>query len=542
MKLRKLKNKSIYLVLMVCSVLTGQTLEDISIVDSENSYFLTLTFDEIPRYNTSEVYEPPSFTINFSGTKWGKGDFARRVMTDPLYQYSIKVVTNSFGREDLELRLDFFANIKVKINESGSKKIIVSWDKFKETEQEKEQRDSTEIEFSKMSVQDALLQTVSMQFRDATVQDVVRLLTTSYAMNVILHRELLETGRNIPISLSLNNVTIQSALDIILKINGYDWYLDGEIIVVKPVAEVFQGELLTKIYELKFADGKIIAGALANGILSTKGTSAAFSTGIESSFNDRLMVSDTRSNIPAIDKFIKSLDKKTQQIHISVKFIETTLSADEHLGINWGLRADLVGPTLPDTSGLFVNIGKWNELSMAQLSLPVFTSILQLLTTDNETRLLQEPQVTTFNNSPATINVGTSIPVLVPQAEGGVFGVNPYTFESQNVNISLEVTPRINSDGLVSLAIDAQIQAIIGYVGPDADRPIVSTRSTQTNVRVADGRTLLIGGLILNDDTQAVDKVPFLGNLPIIGKLFTNTVRKTSQRELLIFITPSIVS
>ena len=90
MKLRKLKNKFIYLVLMVCSVLTGQTLEDISIVDSENSYFLTLTFDEIPRYNTSEVYEPPSFTINFSGTKWEKGDFARRVMTDPLYQYSIR--------------------------------------------------------------------------------------------------------------------------------------------------------------------------------------------------------------------------------------------------------------------------------------------------------------------------------------------------------------------------------------------------------------------------------------------------------------------
>jgi len=542
MKLRKLKNKSIYLVLMVCSVLTGQTLEDISIVDSENSYFLTLTFDEAPRYNTSEVYEPPSFTINFSGTKWEKGDFARRVMTDPLYQYSIKVVTNSFGREDLELRLDFFANTEVKINESGNKRIIVSWDKFKETGQEKEQRDSTEIEFSRMSLQDALLQTVSMQFRDATVQDVVRLLTTSYAMNVILHRDLLETGRDIPISLSLNNVTIESALDIILKINGYDWYLDGEIIVVKPVAEIFQGELLTKIYELKFADGAIISGALANGILSLKGTSAAFSTGIESSFNDRLMVSDTRTNIPAIDKFIESLDKKTQQIHISVKFIETTLSADEHLGINWGLRADLVGPTLPDTSGLFVNIGKWNELSMAQLSLPVFTSILQLLTTDNETKLLQEPQVTTFNNSPATINVGTSIPVLVPQAEGGVFGVNPYTFEAQNVDIKLQVTPRINSDGLVSLAIDAQIQAIIGYVGPDADRPIVSTRSTQTNVRVADGRTLLIGGLILNDESQAVDKVPFLGNLPIIGRLFTNTVGKTSQRELLIFITPSIVS
>ncbi len=120
--------------------------------------------------------------------------------------------------------------------------------------------------------------------------------------------------------------------------------------------------------------------------------------------------------------------------------------------------------------------------------------------------------------------------------------MNPYTFQSQNVDISLKVTPRINSEGLISLAIDAQIQAIIGYVGPDGDRPIVSTRSTQTNVRVADGRTLLIGGLILNDENQAVDKVPILGNIPIIGRFFTNSVVRTSQRELLIFITPSIVS
>ncbi len=542
MVLVKHKKLAFFLLFLTGGIVAGQTLEEIAIVDSETSYFLTLTFDEVPKYHTSEVYEPPSFTINFSGAKWEKGDFARRVMTDPLYQYSIRTVTTSFGRDDLELRLDLFANTKVKINESGNKRIIVSWDKFKEIEQEKEQRDSTEIEFSKMSAQDALLQTVSMQFRDATVQDVVRLLTASYGMNVILHRDLLEKGRDIPISLSLKNVTIQSALDIILKINDYDWYLDGEIIVVKPVDQIFQGELLTKIYELKFADGGIIAGALSNGILSAKGTSAAFSTGIESSFNDRLMVSDTRANFPAIDKFIKSLDQKTQQIHISVKFIETTLSADEHLGINWGLRADLVGPTLPDTSGLFVNIGHWNELSMAQLTLPVFTSILQLLTTDNETRLLQEPQVTTFNNSPAIINVGTSIPILVPQVEGGVFGVNPYTFENQNVDISLKVTPRINSEGLISLAIDAQIQAIIGYVGPDADRPVISTRSTTTNVRVADGRTLLIGGLILNEQSEAVDKVPFLGNLPIIGRLFKSSVIKTSQRELLIFITPSIVS
>ena len=518
---------------------TGQTLEDIAIVDSETSYFLTLTFDEVPKYRTSEVYEPPSFTITFTGADWGKGDFARRVMTDPLYQYSIRIVTTSFGREDLELRLDFFSNTEIKINKSGDRKIIVSWEKFKDKVEV--QPDTSFLEIKEMTAQDALQQTVSLRFRDATIQDVVRLLFVSYGLNMILHPDLVDGGDE-GITLLLKDVTIEVALSLILKMNGYDWYLDNEIIIVKPLDVTLQGELITKVYDLKFADGDMIASALGNGVLSTKGTSVAFTTGIAGSFNDKLMATDIEANLPAVEKLINSLDQKTQQIHISVKFIETTLSADEHLGINWGLRADLVGPVPPDTSGLLVNIGHWNELSMAQLTLPVFTSILQLLTTDNETRLLQEPQVTTFNNSPANINVGTSIPVLVPQAEGGVFGVNPYTFETQNVNINLQVTPRINAEELISLAINAQIQAIIGYVGPDADRPIISTRSTQTNVRVADGRTLLIGGLILNDESQAVDKVPFLGNLPIIGKLFTNTVTKTSQRELLIFITPSIVS
>ena len=539
MTLCKIKRLTL-LLFITGGVITGQTLEDIAIVDSETSYFLTLTFDEVPKYRTSEVYEPPSFTITFTGADWGKGDFARRVMTDPLYQYSIRIVTTSFGREDLELRLDFFSNTEIKINKSGNKKIIVSWEKFKDKVEVKP--DTSFLEIKEMTVLDALQQTVSLRFREATIQDVVRLLFVSYGLNMILHPDLTEDDGAEGITLLLKDVTIEVALSLILKMNGYDWYLDNEIIIVKPLDLTLQGELITKVYDLKFADGNMIASALGNGVLSSKGTSAAFTTGIAGSFNDKLMVTDIEANLPAVEQLINSLDQKTQQIHISVKFIETTLSADEHLGINWGLRAELLGPTVPDTSGLFVNIGRWNELSMAQLSLPVFTSILQLLTTDNETRLLQEPQVTTFNNSPANINVGTSIPVLVPQAEGGVFGVNPYTFEAQNVDISLQVTPRINAEGLISMAIDAQIQAIIGYVGPDADRPIVSTRSTQTNVRVADGRTLLIGGLILNDDSQAVDKVPFLGNLPIIGKLFTNTVSKTSQRELLIFITPSIVS
>ena len=153
MTLCKIKRLTL-LLFITGGVITGQTLEDIAIVDSETSYFLTLTFDEVPKYRTSEVYEPPSFTITFTGADWGKGDFARRVMTDPLYQYSIRIVTTSFGREDLELRLDFFSNTAIKINKSGNKKIIVSWEKFKDKVEVKP--DTSFLEIKEMTALDAL--------------------------------------------------------------------------------------------------------------------------------------------------------------------------------------------------------------------------------------------------------------------------------------------------------------------------------------------------------------------------------------------------
>ena len=237
----KRKYLTLILILLLGGRITGQTLEEISIVDSETAYFLTLTFDQVPKYSSSEVYEPPSFTIMFAGTKWEKGDFARRVMTDPLYQYSIKIATNSFGREDLQLRLDFFANTQVKINQSGSKKIIISWPKFFEEEDLIEEPDSTTLDFSLMTVDDALNQKVSLNFKNAVLQDVVRLLTTSYGLNVIIHPALMETpeelldidGQLIPdmpgnINLSLKDVTVETAMDLILKINGFDWYLNSK--------------------------------------------------------------------------------------------------------------------------------------------------------------------------------------------------------------------------------------------------------------------------------------------------------------------------
>ena len=167
--------------------------------------------------------------------------------------------------------------------------------------------------------------------------------------------------------------------------------------------------------------------------------------------------------------------------------------------------------------------------------------MIEALESDNKTKLLQEPQVTTFDNYSAEVNVGTTLPVLVPQGEGSVFGTNPYTFQDIDVNIVLNVTPRINSPNEITMQLDTQVSAIINYVGPDKDRPVVSNRSAKTNVVVGNGETLLIGGLILEDDSDITGRVPFFGNIPIIKNFFSIDTKSEQQRELLIFITPSII-
>ena len=197
-----------------------------------------------------------------------------------------------------------------------------------------------------------------------------------------------------------------------------------------------------------------------------------------------------------------------------------------------------------DTAKIFdlgyITIGD-ETMNFATLSRPVVSAILSLLANDGSTKLLQEPQITTTNNSPANIVIGTTIPVLVPQGEGSVFGTNPYTYENQQVNISLDVLPRVNEDKVISMKIDAMVQDIIGFIGKD-QRPMISTRATNTTVRVNNGETILIGGLIFDTADELVSKVPLLGDIPIIKKLFNYSSKDKEQRELLIFITPTVVS
>ena len=500
---------------------------DITMEEKKNSHELILWLSEDPNYILTEVYKPPSLEIKLVGVSWWKDAFSQKTKNSSLYEFR---VTTDIEKVITVVRLYFYHMPEYKIS-SPSNRVVITWPKIDHFPDPGHPVTPTTI-FSQL---------VSLSFKEANLTDVIRLLSSQNNLNLVLGDDIEGV-----VTLSLESVTLQTALDAILKVSGYDWFIMENIIIIKPMETNLEGELKTKLYKLRFTGAGMIRNALM-GVLTKRAVVIPFSSShsLEKSFQDRIIITEKTANFPAIDRIINEIDQRQAQVNISVKFIEATLRAEERMGINWSMRSTINSPVFLDESGESQNTifpENFNDLKIASLTIPTFAAIIELLANDNDARLLQEPQITTFNNSKATISVGTEIPVVVPQGEGSVFGTNPYTFEMQKIDISLDVLPRINTGGLITMEINASVAAIIGYAGPEADRPIVSKRVAKTSVMVRDGETLLIGGLIFENESRAVGKVPFLSRIPIIKALFRSKVNIVEQRELLIFITPTIIS
>jgi len=520
-----------------------QKLLDIYTIENDLSYSLVMEFDGPDvNYITRELYSPPTVTVFLKNVIWNRGNFTRESAHSPLYQYRLDIqgdknLVKKIGNVRLRMRFNQIPVYDVELlNDDSETKLVITWKKRKKEPLSSYVASSRRLPESK----------VSLNFKGADLIDVIRLLASQDDLNLVLGGDV--SGI---VSLKLHDVTLETALDAILHVNGFDWFLQENIIIVKPSEgeSVLSGELDTRIYRLRYVKGTMVTDALED-ILTGRGRVKSLSSTQSSDetgkVDDIVMITDVPTNFAVIEKIINTLDQEGAQINIAVKFIETTLKHDETIGINWNLRETMAipGGGQVDTS-MNINLGELilglDTMSFATLTAPVVSAMLDLLASDGDTKLLQEPQVTTMNNSPATIVVGTSIPILVPQGEGSVFGTNPYTYQEQNIDISLKVLPRLNDRNVISMAIDASVQAIVGYVGTDK-RPMVSTRSTKTNVRVRDGETLLIGGMIFDTDQETVAKFPLLGDLPLIKYFFRYTITEREQRELLIFITPTVVS
>ncbi|MFA5334234.1 MAG: secretin N-terminal domain-containing protein [Candidatus Omnitrophota bacterium] len=380
---------------------------------------------------------------------------------------------------------------------------------------------------------------ISLDYKDAEISAVLRSLAWSYGLNLV-------TGTDIKgkVTVNLKDVTLNEALDAMLTASGYTHVRKGNIIYVSSGSA--EGiDLSSEPVFLKYLKAAEAQNLLRK-VISAKGDIKV------DEVSNMLIITDYTANIEKVKKLIESIDIPPQQVLVEVKIVDITSKDLENLGVTWsadykpagdvkGLFSRKTGyqeelkttTTMPGPSGtLSGGQFKIDTLNFKGLSL---TATIDALCQDQKANLLASPSIAVLNNREARIVIGEKVPYKErTQTTTGTTETTKFI----DVGTTLRVVPSINADGYITMLIHPEVSSVSALL--DAG-PRITTREADTTVRVMEGETIVIGGLIKQDDSRTSSKVPLLGDLPIIGLLFTNKSKDQAQTELAVFITPKIL-
>lgn len=414
---------------------------------------------------------------------------------------------------------------------------------------------------------------ISLDFQDIEVRRVLQLLADFTNINMVAADSV--QGN---ISLRLKDVPWDQALDIVLKTKNLDKRRNGDVIWIAPITELIKAEeeeakaiaqsiklspIQSDYIQLSYAKAadvlKLLEDSRNSKSAESNGTAGSSSFALESLLSSRgsavsdsrtntLIINDTSKNIDKIRKMIDLLDVPVKQVMVEARIVTAERTFSRDLGIKWGLQRN--NPIPLDTPGSTVWGGKYSPsvdlgvdlgtatagtFNFGLLKISDYMLDLQLtaLQSDGLGEVLSAPKILTADKQKAYILRGTEIPYQTYSANEGT------TTEFKSANLKLEVTPSITPDGRVQLDLKVEKDSIGELT---SDGPSINTNELQTNVLVNDGETVVLGGIFDDFKTTAVDKVPFFGDLPVVGNLFKNNSKVSNQAELLIFVTPRIVN
>ena len=393
---------------------------------------------------------------------------------------------------------------------------------------------------------------MSINLKNSDIRNVLTMIGELTGLNIVISPNIEDT-----ISANLENVTVQAALDAILKPNNYSYFVQGNIIIVKDLDTQLIGELESVVVRLKYINSNDLQAPLST-VLTSRGSIQSFlpvatlsgTTGPP----NMAIISDVQENISRILSMVKQLDKPIANINISIKFIETQLDTSKAYGIDWTSNPVQLG-SASDSVGFPISM---NNITIATINANQLSNALRIMQARGRSKLLSSPQVTTLDNHQAQTEVSTTVYIegLNTGASSGTgatgntntgnypgmgFYGNMNTVQEKDIGIKLQVTPRINENQIITLLVDATVEALLSAAEITTDKPRSTKRSVKTQVSVYNGETVIIGGLIAENVIQNKKYVPILSGIPLLGYFFRTTSVSKEQRELLMFITPTIV-
>lgn len=403
---------------------------------------------------------------------------------------------------------------------------------------------------------------IDLNFQNVELRSVLQIIAEVAELNLVVSDTV--AGN---ITLRLKNVPWDQALDIILKTKGLDQRTVGNVLLVAPAAEIAERErvelenskqieelapLRTEFIQIDYrAASEMMETIQAAKLVSERGFILADNE------TNVLMVRETSQAIQGIRDTIRRFDVEVEQVLIEARLVNASSNVTTDLGVRWGFNYNGVGSngrgfivndqigninfanTAPaNTTNLLVDLGATatNPGNIAIGFRPGSSGLLALelsaLESDGKAEVVAQPKVLTTNGNPAKIESGSEIPFQT--VEDGEVNI-----EFKDVVLSLEVTPRINPGNRIAMDLSIT-QDSIGQVLPNGEISI-DNNELETTVVVPDGQTIVLGGVFENETSETINKIPLLGDLPVVAPLFRNKENRSEKSELLIFITPKLV-
>ena len=409
---------------------------------------------------------------------------------------------------------------------------------------------------------------ISLDFQDVPVRQVLQIIAKVNGFNLVTTDTV--TGN---VSISLSGVPWDQALDMILKIKGLDKRQEGNILLIAPSEELSQREtqklqsdqqvaqlapLASASITVNYAKAAELSQILkaeegSGGILTDRGTVTVDNR------TNTILVRDTQASIDEARRVIESLDIPVKQVLIESRMVTVRDNVDEQLGVRWGFsdRQDDNGVSGSLSGAETIASGNVPALSdRLNVNLPVASAAgsigfqiasladgtildleLSALESENKGEIIASPRITVANQQEAYIEQGTEIPYSQATSSGAT------SVEFKKAVLSLKVTPHITPDNRIILDLivtqDTRGETVQTATG---DAVAIDTQEIKTQVLLENGETIVLGGIFQQVNSNDVSKVPLFGDLPVVGALFRNSSTVYQKRELLIFVTPKIVT
>jgi len=388
---------------------------------------------------------------------------------------------------------------------------------------------------------------VFVDHNDVPIDTVIRQLAEQADVDIIVSPKVLGN-----VTVTLTDVPLEEALNSILSVHGCTYVLSDNVLRVITSEEMVSKvePILTKAYEIVYIDASQVVDALdkfksARGSVSSiQGTS-------------HIIVTDTESKIREISALLDKIDRITPQVLVEARIYDITSRDKLDLGVEWtaGRNTTYAGPlgTNPTdgprnpfaTSVFSAPTAKTAAGSLGMLRIGTLNEHVDIdaqLTAEKEitdAKLLANPRILVLDNETALFDIVTEHPYVERTiSEGSI----TETINFKEVGVKLEVTPHVTRDGMLRLHIIPEFGVFVERVTlTTSDVPVIDTRKVDTIALVKDGETVVLGGMRKKDVSKEVNKVPLLGDLPILGALFRFEGEDTSVTELIVFITPRII-